>query len=290
MLSPTCWQCNKTNRKGDFILQTSIVLSLLALAAVAWGIQHYRTKARRQKLFQTPLSADNLAILEKHVPLYSQLPRELRETLQGCINYFIDEKVFVGCDGVVINEQIRLVIAANACMLVLNREKKHFPGFETILVYPDAYVATHISYDGLVETHGVSNRAGESWQRGPIVLSLSDVMRGSTNDNDGHNVVLHEFAHKLDEENGIMDGLPVLRESSDYQQWAEVLTREYDDFLDRVERGKNNIIDEYGAVSAPEFFAVATESFFEKSHAMKKQLPELYQQLQKFYGLDPAEW
>ena len=271
-------------------MQLFIVLSLAALAAAVWGIHHYRAKARRIKLFQTPLSADSIAILQQYVPLYSRLPRELRTTLQGCINYFLDEKVFVGCDGVVINDQVRLVIAANACMLVLNREKKHFPGFETILVYPDAYVAKHISYDGLVETHGVSNRAGESWLRGPIVLSLSDVMRGSANVSDGHNVVLHEFAHKLDEENGVMDGLPVLRESSDYRQWAEVLTREYDSFLDRVERGKNTIIDEYGAVSAPEFFAVATESFFEQATAMKKQLPELYQQLQKFYGLDPAEW
>jgi Mlc titration factor MtfA (ptsG expression regulator) len=271
-------------------LPLTIILSLLALAAAVWGIQRYRNNSRRQKLLQTPLSESNIAILEQYVPLYNQLPKELCATLQGCIVYFLDGKVFVGCDGVEINDQIRLVIAANACMLILNRDKKQFPGFETILVYPDTYVAKHISYDGLVETHGVSNRAGESWRRGPIVLSLSDVMRGSTNASDGHNVVLHEFAHKLDEENGIMDGLPVLRENSDYKQWATVLTREYDEFLDRVQRGKNNIIDEYGAVSAPEFFAVATESFFEKSTAMKKQLPELYQQLQKFYGIDPAEW
>ena len=151
-------------------------------------------------------------------------------------------------------------------------------------------MAREIRYDGLVEIHGDSLRAGESWHRGPIVLSMTDVMRGSGNEKDGHNVVLHEFAHKLDEENGIMDGLPVLRESAHYKEWAEVLMREYDEFLDRVERGKNKVVDEYGAVSAPEFFAVATESFFEKSNQMKKRLPELYQQLQKFYGLDPASW
>ena len=115
-------------------------------------------------------------------------------------------------------------------------------------------------------------------------------MHGSANEEDGHNVVLHEFAHKLDEENGIMDGLPVLRESADYKEWASVLTREYDQFLDRVEQGKNRVIDEYGAVSAPEFFAVATESFFEKPKQMKKRLPDVYQQLQKLYGLDPADW
>ena len=272
-------------------MQPSIIIFIfLALAAIIWGIQHYREKARRKRLLQTPLSPEHIAILENHVPLYTRLPKELLETLQGCINYFLDDKVFIGCDGLEITDEIRLVIAANACMLLVNKEKKHFPGFETILVYPDTYIAREVSYDGLVQVHKDSTRAGESWKRGPIVLSLTDVVRGSSNEHDGHNVVLHEFAHKLDEENGVMDGLPVLRENAHYKEWAGVLTQEYDEFIERVERGKNEVIDEYGAVSAPEFFAVATESFFEKSVQMKKRLPELYQQLQTFYGLDPAEW
>ena len=267
-----------------------MIIIFLALAVIIWGIQRYRVKARRNRLLQEPLSSEHIKILEDNVPLYTRLPKALRETLQGCINHFLDEKVFVGCDGLEITDETRLVIAANACMLLVNRKMKRFPGFETILVYPDTYVARQVSYDGLVEVHEDSTRAGESWYRGPIVLSLADVVRGSSNEHDGHNVVLHEFAHKLDEENGVVDGLPVLRESAHYKEWAEVLTREYDEFLKRVKRGKNKVIDEYGAVSAPEFFAVATESFFEKSKQMKKRLPELYQQLQTFYGLDPAEW
>ena len=271
-------------------MQAPMFFIFLALAVIIWGIQRYRVKAHRNRLLQQPLSSEHITILENNVPLYTRLPKELRETLQGCINYFLDEKVFVGCDGLEITDETRLVIAANACMLLVNRKMKRFPGFETILVYPDTYVARQVSYDGLVEVHEDSTRAGESWYRGPIVLSLADVVRGSSNEHDGHNVVLHEFAHKLDEENGVVDGLPVLRESAHYKEWAEVLTREYDEFLKRVKRGKNKVIDEYGAVSAPEFFAVATESFFEKSKQMKKRLPELYQQLQTFYGLDPAEW
>ena len=268
----------------------SIILGLLALTAIFLVIKRYRRKIRRNRLFQAPLSPEQITILDKNVPLYTRLPKELRELLHGCINYFLDEKVFVGREDVVITDEIRFVIAANACMLVVNRDMKYFPGFETIIIYPDAYVAREVSYEGLVEVHRDSIRAGESWYRGPIVFSLADVVRGSGNEQDGHNVVLHEFAHKLDEENGIMDGLPVLQKSTHYKEWAEVLTQEYDDFLDRVGRGKNKIIDEYGAVSAPEFFAVATESFFEKSKQMKKRLPALYQQLQRFYGLDPAEW
>lgn len=271
-------------------MQFSLILILFVVAVIIWGVRRYRRNALRNRLFDMPLSREQIAILEGNVPLYTRLPDELRKTLQGCINYFLYEKVFVGCDGLEITDDTRLVIAANACMLLVNKETKHFPGFATILVYPDTYVAKEVSYDGLVEVHRDSTRAGESWQRGPIVLSLKDVERGSANEQDGHNVVLHEFAHKLDEENGVMDGLPVLRENAHYKEWAEVLTREYDEFLDRVDKGNNKVIDEYGAVSAPEFFAVATESFFEKSKQMKKRLPELYQQLARFYGLDPAEW
>ncbi len=271
-------------------MRPSIIIILLALAAIIWGIKRYREKARRNHLFQQPLSSDQISVLENNVPLYTRLPEESRQTLQGCINYFLDKKVFVGREGLEITDEIRLIIAANACMLIVNNRNRYFSGFETILVYPDTYIAKEVSYDGMVEVHKDVARAGESWYRGPIVLSLTDVLRGSDNEHDSHNVVLHEFAHKLDEENGVMDGLPVLRESAHYKEWAEVLSQEYDEFLDRVDRGKNRVIDEYGAVSAPEFFAVATESFFEKSEQMRKRLPELYKQLQTFYGLDPAEW
>lgn len=271
-------------------MHVTIALIVTLLALSIWFIQKTRKKARRNRLLRTELAPEYHVLLENNVPLYRRLPETLRKTLQGCIHSFLDEKAFIGCDGLEITDEIRLIIAANACLLIVNRDKKHFPGFETILVYPNTYVAKEVHYDGMVEVHKDSTRAGESWHRGPIVLSLVDVMRGSLNDQDGHNVVLHEFAHKLDEENGIVDGLPVLRESDHYKVWAEVLTREYDEFLDRVKRGKNKVIDEYGAVSAPEFFAVATESFFEKSEKMRERLPELYEQLKTYYGLDPAEW
>lgn len=271
-------------------MEALFALLVILSIVIVWVGKRYRVKVRRSRLLQTSLDVEDISIVKRHVPLYSRLPKELQITLQGCINYFLDEKVFVGCENLEVTHQIKLVIAANACLLIVNRDKKYFPGFESILIYPSAFVGKQVRYDGLIEVHEDSTRSGESWHRGPIVLSLQDVMQGSMTAQDGHNVVLHEFAHKLDEENGVMDGLPILRNISDYKQWAEVLTREYDEFLVRVGKGKNKVIDEYGAVSAPEFFAVATESFFEKSKPMKQKLPELYQQLQMFYGLDPAQW
>lgn len=158
------------------------------------------------------------------------------------------------------------------------------------MMYPTAYIATEVSFDGSVETRRNVTRAGESWHRGPVVLSWQDVLSGAANVGDGYNVVLHEFAHKLDEENDGTNGLPILRDQGHYNEWAEVLGREYESLESRAARGKNKVLHEYGLTSPPEFFAVATESFFEKSTAMKKKLPDLYGQLRRFYRLDPAEW
>ena len=267
-----------------------IFFGLIFAAFLVWVLRLQLQRSRRNNLFLKPLPPDWIQILKKNVSIYSLLPQNLREELHGRINIFLDEKEFIGCAGLQISNEIRVTIAGNACILLLKRDKRCFPRFTTILIYPDTYVSREVKSDGLVVVHEESVRAGESWYRGPVVLSWADVMRGSLNNSDGHNVVLHEFAHKLDEENEIMNGLPVLRDSSHYAEWAEVLSKEFDSLLIRVDRGTNSVIDAYGAVSPPEFFAVATESFFEKPLLMKNKLPDLYQQFRRFYNLDPAAW
>ncbi len=267
-----------------------IFFGLIFAAFLVWVLRLQLQRSRRNNLFLKPLPPDWIQILEKNVSIYSLLPQNLREELHGRINIFLDEKEFIGCAELQISNEIRVTIAGNACILLLKRDKRCFPRFTTILIYPDTYVSREVKSDGLVVVHEESVRAGESWYRGPVVLSWADVMRGSLNNSDGHNVVLHEFAHKLDEENEIMNGLPVLRDSSHYAEWAEVLTKEFDSLLIRIDRGTNSVIDAYGAVSPSEFFAVATESFFEKPLLMKNKLPDLYQQFRRFYNLDPAAW
>lgn len=268
-----------------------VIPGLLLLGFVLWWSARwcYR-RIHRRTLLSAALPQHALEVLRRRVPLYNRLPTAQQEVMHGCINRFLFDMAFVGCNGFEVDDEVRLTVAGNACLLIFNRERKFYSGFESILIYPDTILSRQVRYDGLVETHYDSARAGESWYRGPLVLSWSDVERGLLHGRDGHNVILHEFAHKLDEENAIMDGLPVLREPEHYRQWAEVLTREYSEFLQRVEHHRNKIIDGYGAVSAVEFFAVATESFFEKPGPMKKKLPELYGQFQQFYGLDPASW
>jgi Mlc titration factor MtfA (ptsG expression regulator) len=230
------------------------------------------------------------AMLTRNVPLYPAMPAELRRQLLGHVNVFLAEKNFIGCGGQEINDEIRYTVAGTACILLLNREPEYFPGFTSILVYPDTFESMDVQYDGPVEVHERTARAGESWHRGPVVLSWGDVMRGVTDPVDGINVVLHEFAHKLDEQDSATDGLPELHDLDHYAEWAEVLSREYEALQKRAARGSNHVLDDYGLESAAEFFAVATESFFEKATAMRAQLPDLYEQLRRYYRVDPATW
>lgn len=269
-----------------FLSLASIPLIVVAI----WFARKQNKAAKRLKLRKRRLPGNFLEILEANVGIYAQLPDKLKSELHGLVNVFLNEKEFIGCDGLEVSDEMRVTVASLACVLLLNRPSTYFPGFSTIMMYPTAYVATEVSFDGAVKVSREVTRAGESWHRGPVVLSWLDVLRGAANVGDGYNVVLHEFAHKLDEENDGTNGLPVLHEQGQYKEWAPVLGREYESLQSRTVRGKNKVLHEYGLTSPAEFFAVATESFFEKSAAMKKKLPDLYDQLRRFYRLDPANW
>ena len=271
---------------------TIFLLIIAVPAAVAFYLPVKRrlVRKRRLRLRDRPLPEGVEEVLSRNIGLYSVVPDDLRAELHGHINVFLNEKRFLGVGGQEITPEVMSTVAGMACMLLLNREPSYFPGFTSILIYPDTYETTLVEHDGVVETSKRSRRAGESWHRGPVVLSWSDVLHGASNSSDGYNVVLHEFAHKLDEENSGTNGLPILHETDHYADWAEVLGREYRSFEDRVSRRKNKVIDDYGLTSPAEFFAVATESFFEKAVAMRKRLPDLYEQLRRFYAVDPARW
>ena len=262
---------------------------LVGLAILIWLLYQLYRRLKADKLFNTPLRSDWIDILDKNVGLYGMLPSDLQIELHGHVQLFLDEKEFFGND-IQINDEIKLTIAGNACMLLLQGDNRSFDNFTSIIVYPNTYMSQQIEHDGMIEHHETSTRAGESWVRGPIVLSWKDVLQGSSHPRNGHNVVLHEFAHKLDEQNNAMDGLPVLNENSDYAKWCSVFTEEFEDLKKRAKNKNNKVLDEYGTVSPPEFFAVATESFFEKPRRMRSTLPQLYAQLKKFYCLDPAKW
>ena len=225
--------------------------------------------------------------MERNVPLYRRMPEPLRRQLHGLVQVFLAEKRFEGCGGLTITDEIKVTIAAQACMLLLNRKPTYFPRLRTILVYPATYVAQTTSSNGTFVVEDRSARLGESWQSGPVVLAWDSVQGGTLNTVDAQNVVLHEFAHQLDQEDGIADGAPILEHRSRYVTWARVLGAEYEALQRR--RGRS-IINDYGATDPAEFFAVATEAFFEKPRQMQKHHRELYDALKDYYQLDPVQW
>jgi len=246
-------------------------------------------RRRRESWRNEPLPQQWKEIIERNVPYYCYLNPKERDELHGHIQVFLHEKEFEGCEGLEITDEIRVTIAAQACILILNRDTDYFPMMSSILVYPRHYFAPSSKRlpGGLVE-EGIQARAGESWKRGPIVLSWDDVLRGAADPNDGHNVVFHEFAHELDSGSGSMEGAPVLPDSTMYTAWARVLGTEYNKLIEALERNHGHLIDAYGATNPAEFFAVVTETFFEKSVQLKIRHPELYDQMRAFYRQDPA--
>lgn len=229
--------------------------------------------------------------LKTNLPLYVTLPLELQASLHTKIIEFVGTTCFEGCNGLELNDEIILTISAQACVLVLNHDEAPYPELNKILIYPSCFETSYETIDeaGNITEH-TAECEGESWENGTVLLAWDAVTSGARNIVDGDNVTLHEFAHQLDARDGDTDGVPLLPSENAYQTWAYVMGEHCTDFLDRVMHGEATVIDPYGATNPGEFFAVATETFFEKSHQLKAKRPELYAELQAFYRLDPTSW
>jgi len=223
------------------------------------------------------------------VPYVHLLPMADRRELEGHVQVFLAEKSFEGCGGLELSDEIRLTIAAQACLLLLHRETDYFPRMSSVLVYPSTYVTPgeELLPDGTV-IEGDDPRYGESWDSGAVVLAWDESLRGAVGSRDGENVILHEFAHQLDQADGEADGRPRLPRRSMRRPWAEVCAREYEALCRDADLGRETVLDPYGAENAAEFFAVATEAFFERPRAMQREHPELYALFAEYFVQDPA--
>ncbi len=266
-----------------------LVLGLILVAGFIVIKKHLHI-ARRERLMKQPFPREWEEILQKNVALYQHLPPNLREELHGDINIFLDEKRFEGCGGLQLTDTIKVTIAAQACLLLLNRKPTFYPKLSSILVYPGAYIAKQTSFIGDMPVQVDSARLGESWSNGALVLAWDHVKQESMDIEDRHNVVLHEFAHQLDQEDGRADGAPILEQRSSYVAWARILSREYGELLQKVETQHQDVIDSYGATNPAEFFAVITETFFKNPEKLNRKHPELYEELKLYYKMDPLRW
>jgi Mlc titration factor MtfA (ptsG expression regulator) len=239
-------------------------------------------RSRRDRLKKSPFPAEWLQLLER-VPLYRRLPACDREELRGHMQIFLAEKNFEGCNGMVMTDEVRITIASQACLLLLHRDSGCFPAISSIVVYPDEYVAPWQETDesGIV-MEGEEERSGEFAENGALVLSWQDVLMSGVDGQGAYNVVIHEFAHQIDEEYGIT--------AEGSAMWQGLLEREYHRLQHDAAHRRASLFDPYGAECPAEFFAVITECFFENPQRFKTRHSELYAGMSAFFRQDPASW
>ena len=265
----------------------ALILSGLALLLVLWLLgQPWLTERRRERVRKQPFPEAWRAVLKRRVPIVRALPADLQLELKRKVQVFLAEKAFIGCDGLAIDDEIRVTIAAQACLLILKR-----PKLREIVVYPRSFVVEREHTDGIgVAHHARQVLAGESWERGQVVLSWHDTLEGAAQPDDGQNVVIHEFAHQLDQETGPANGAPMLTRRAHYAQWSRVLAAEFKHLKGMIALQQKSLFSDYGASDPAEFFAVISEVFFEQPARMADEHPALYEQLSLFYDLDPLAW
>lgn len=264
----------------------ALVLSLIPTVRL---LVYLRRPWARRRLIRRPGDPTWEPILQKNVPVYRRLPPELKAQLHGAMHVFLAEKRFEGCGGLSLTEEIKVTIAAEACLLLLNRPTEFYPRLTTVLVYPRTFKTQEATSFGSYYLEEEVERAGESWPTGAIVLAWNSLRPDRCGVREG-NVALHEFAHQLDQEKGDASGVPLLEDHSRYVSWARVLNREFIRLRQGRPRLQVNALDDYGARNPAEFFAVATEAFFERPAQLKSQAPDLYRELQLYYRVDPAVW
>lgn len=265
---------------------------VLLLASLVVGLLLYRRHARRQKrkaLLASPLTQEQRAIVQRLVPLTKRLPRDLQLKLEGKINLFLDQVTFRGKNGLEVTEPMRLSIAAQACLLIVN-SSLWYDTIRNVLIYPSAFFTHRGQHDGHIVHENSNMTLGESWVRGPVILAWDHALHGGLDASDGQNVVIHEFAHQLDSLTGHTNGIPILRKGQAYAGWEEAMLEAYNEHVARVQNGEHSLIDPYGATNHQEFFAEGIVTFFERPQELRREEPALYAQFAKLLALDPAQW
>ncbi len=261
-------------------------LGLAALLAQPWWLAR-----RRAHLRALPFPAPWRRILRQRVPAVARLPADLQRQLKQHLLVFLAEKPFIGCAGLSLTDEVRVVVAAQACLLLLNRKTGYYPNLRQILVYPGAFIVDKVHADGsgvLQDQRQVLS--GESWSQGQVILSWQDALHGAAVADDGQNVVIHEFAHQLDQENGHANGAPLLPRKERYARWSQVLGDAFAQLQSHEANGTPSLFSYYGATNPAEFFAVASEVFFEQPRRMADEHPALFDELRGLYRINPLSW
>lgn len=251
-----------------------------------WG---FLNKRRRKRTVEAPFPGAWREILDRNVPYQRDLPALYRDRLLRSVQILLAEKNFEGCQGLEMTDEIRVTIAGHAACLLLGHDFDYFPKLKSVLVYPSIFLAggPELEPDGTYY-EAEDEHAGQSWDLGVVILAWDEVLRGGRGVADAYNVVLHEFAHQLDAEVTGMDGWPDLDTAAMVDRWSDVMQRNYTRIQRDYRRGRRTTLDPYALENPAEFFAVATETFFEAPVMLQTRAPDLYALLRDFYQFDPV--
>lgn len=245
---------------------------------------------RRYFALKRPLSRQTLDLLQSRVPFYRYLNADQKEKLSKRVSVLLSEKLFEGCGGLSVTEEMKGVIAAYAALLIMEKPSDYYSDLRAILIYPDDYVApVYRMHEGGVVSEGSERRQGESWDSGSIVLSWSDILDSTLNRESNHNLIIHEFAHQLDDQYGLSSGVSLSGKAVETDEWTQELARIYRDLVDADRFGRSHrVLDLYGATNPAECFAVVMEAFIESPRALQVSYGKAYRMLSDFFGYDPA--
>jgi Mlc titration factor MtfA (ptsG expression regulator) len=228
------------------------------------------------------------SVLPAGVPLASRLTATQRERLLQKVQHLIQGCRWEGCGGLRLTEDMQVIIAAHACLLVLEHPGEPYPSVRNILVYPGTFQPRRFSWTPSADTEQEDPALGESWKHGVVILAWDSAREGASDPADGRNVMLHEFAHQLDSASGQFDGIPRIPDATALSSWTGMLETDFERLLREVEASTPGVLDHYGATNQAEFFAVATEVFFERPADLRLERPALYEALRVYYRQDPA--
>lgn len=264
------------------------LIGVVALGVAALLAQPWWRARRRARLRAQPFPAAWRRILRQRVPAVARLPADLQQRLKQHILVFLAEKPFIGCAGQAITDELRVTVAAQACLLLLGRaDAEVYPRLHQVLVYPGAFaVPVSQAAEGGVVQEQRQALAGQSWAHGQVVLGYAEVLAGAADPGDGQNVVLHEFAHQIDQDKGVADGRPWLPGRSRRRRWAAVM----DAAFWRLRAQPSDLIGAYAATAPAEYFAVVSELFFERPQALAEAEPAVYRELAGLYQVHPLAW
>jgi MtfA peptidase len=245
---------------------------------------------RRRQILAEPFPDAWLEVLQRDVAYYGYLEPQQQAALREIVQVFVAEKNWEGCGGLVLTDEIKVTIAALAAILLLGMPHDYFSSVLSVLVYPAAFATHKRQQVGGLELDGPSDHLGEAWYRGPVILSWDEILDAAQDPHSGRNLVWHEFAHQLDMLDRSADGTPPLATREQAERWQKVMTAEFNELRRDAQHGRPALLDYYGATNEAEFFAVATECFFDLPGPMKQAHPEMFALLAEYYGQDPTQW